>query len=99
MGRFVRKYVTACLNCAFGKGEYGRVEGYLHPVRKVAIPYDTVHIDHVGPFAKSRRGNSYILVLVDAFTTFTLAKPTRTLSSAEAIIRLRERRSRPSGSK
>ncbi|GJQ73143.1 hypothetical protein Trydic_g1770 [Trypoxylus dichotomus] len=83
MGRFVCKYVTAYLNYGFGKSEYGRAEGYLHPVRKVAIPFGMVHIDHVGPF-------SYILVLVDAFTKFTLAKPTRILGSAEAIIKLRE---------
>lgn len=33
IGRFVRKYVSACLGCAFGKGEYGRAQGYLHPIK------------------------------------------------------------------
>nr|CAI5827382.1 unnamed protein product [Callosobruchus analis] len=29
-------------------------------------------MDHVGPFVKSRRGNAYILVIVDAFTKFVI---------------------------
>lgn len=36
------------------------------------------------------RGNSYLLVLIDSFTKFTIAKPTRTLRSGEAVQKLRE---------
>ena len=90
MGRFIKKYVQACLSCAFGKGEHGRSAGMLHPIEKVAIPFHTVHIDHVGPFCRSTKGNQYVLMVVDAFTKYTLAKPTRTLRSSEAIQKLRE---------
>lgn len=89
MRRFVRKYTAACLNCAFAKGAYGKGEGYLHPIDKQNVPFDTIHIDHVGPFVKSVKMNSYILMIVDAFSKFVLAKPTRTLSSAEVIDILR----------
>lgn len=90
MRRFVEKYVKACLDCAFSKGTYGRGEGFLHPIPKPSNPFDTVHIDHLGPFARSVRGNSYLLVLVDSFTKFTIAKACRTLRSGEAIQKLKE---------
>ncbi|KAJ8910567.1 hypothetical protein NQ315_008952 [Exocentrus adspersus] len=60
------------------------------PIERQPIPFDTVHVDHLGPFVKSVRGHSYILMVVDGFTKFVLAKPCKTLQSAEAIRRLGE---------
>ena len=90
MGRFVRKYVMTCLSCAFSKGSHGWQEGLLHPIEKPSVPFDTVHVDHLGPFARSVRGNSYVLMLVHGFTKFTVARTTKTLCSSEAIDKLRE---------
>ena len=90
MGRAVRKYVGACISCAFAKGNYGKKEGFLNSIEKRSIPMDTIHIDHVGPFSKSTRGNSYLLVIVDAFSKFVVAKPSRSLRSGEVIDHLKE---------
>lgn len=49
------------------------------------MPIDTVHIDHLGPFSKTRKGYQYILVIVDAFSKFLLARPTRTINSVETL--------------
>ena len=89
MGCFVRKYVMACLSCAFSKGSQGRQEGLLHTIEKPSVPFDTVHVDHLGPFARSVRGHSNVLMLVDGFTKFTVARATRTLRSSETIDKLR----------
>ena len=35
---------------------------------------DTLHLDHVGPFVKSVRKNSYLLVAVDGFTKFVFLR-------------------------
>nr|CAI5854043.1 unnamed protein product [Callosobruchus analis] len=88
MRQFVSKYVKSCLRCAFAKGQYGRGEGLLHPIERRAIPFDTVHVDHLGPFVKSVRGNSYVLMVVGGFTKFVVAKPCKALSSSKAIARL-----------
>ncbi|KAJ3632046.1 hypothetical protein MTP99_013143 [Tenebrio molitor] len=90
MTRFIRKYCGSCLQCAYGKGNYGKREGQLHPIHKPDKPMDTVHIDHVGPFPKSRAGNSYVLTIIDSFTKYLVVKPTKTLGSAECIQILRE---------
>lgn len=34
----------------------------------------TVHIDHLGPFVKSSKGNSYLIIAVDGFTKYLWAK-------------------------
>lgn len=70
MTSFVKKYVAACLNCLYMKSMSGRKAGFMHPIPKVNVPFDTIHLDHLGPFVKSKHKNSYILVIVDAFTKF-----------------------------
>lgn len=89
MSRFIGKYVNSCLKCAYKKGTYGKPEGELHPIQKPDTPMHTVHIDHVGPYPKSKSGFSYILTMVDSFTKYMVARPTRTLGSAECLKNLR----------
>lgn len=78
MTNFVKKYVAACLNCMYMKSLSGRKPGFLHPIPKVTIPFETIHIDHLGPFVKSKHKNCYILVIVDAFTKFVFLEPVKT---------------------
>lgn len=54
------------------------------------IPFDTVQIDHLELFMRSISKNFYLLVLVDSFTQFVIAKPTWTLKPRETEARLRE---------
>lgn len=90
MRQTVQKYVHACMNCAYAKGNYGRKEGFLHSIERRTVPMDTLHIDHVGPFSKSSSGNVYILVIVDGFTKFVWAKPARSTKSREVVRQLSE---------
>nr|XP_012138507.1 PREDICTED: uncharacterized protein K02A2.6-like [Megachile rotundata] len=74
---FVDKYVKACLSCAYYKHTAGKKQCKLNSIEKVPVPFHTVHIDHVGPFETSRRRNKYLLMLVDAFTKFTIVEPVK----------------------
>lgn len=77
MRRFVTKYVKACLNCLYYKTPSGKKPGFLHPIEKVAIPFHTLHLDHVGPFKRSVHKNTQILTMVDAFTKFCILEAVR----------------------
>lgn len=44
----------------------------MHPIPNIPIPFYTLHIDHLGLFIKTKTGNTQVLVIVDAFTKFTL---------------------------
>lgn len=89
MTRFIKKYVKACLDCAYKRGQYGKKEGYLFPIQKPTEPLHTWHIDHLGPFCKSS-GFSYILVIVDSFSKYLFARPTKTTNGKEAIHNLKD---------
>ena len=39
------------------------------------MPMERVHIDMLGPFVKSTRGNVYILMIVDQFTKWVECHP------------------------
>lgn len=84
MSRFIKKYVQACLECAYSK-KTTVAEGHLHPITKVEVPFHTLHVDHLGPFVRSKSGNSYLLVIVDAFTKFVFVKPVRNTKTQTAV--------------
>ena len=75
MRRFVAKYVKACLNCLYYKSKSGRKPGFLHPIDKVAVPFHTLHLDHIGPFIRTKNKNTQILTIIDGFTKFCILEP------------------------
>ncbi|KAG6452887.1 hypothetical protein O3G_MSEX007851 [Manduca sexta] len=83
--RFVKKYVAACLECAHHKAPGGKREGTLHLIEKISIPFHTIHVDHLGPFIKSKIGNCYILVIIDGFTKFVNITPVKNTKSTTTI--------------
>lgn len=85
MTRFVKKYVTSCINCAYNKEMSGKRTGYLHPIPKVATVFHTIHMDHLGPFVKSKRGNTYVLGVIDGFSKFIMIKAVRNTKSNTTI--------------
>ncbi|CAH2100995.1 unnamed protein product [Euphydryas editha] len=90
MRRFIKKYVSACLECAHHKASGGPREGFLHPIPKVDKPFHTIHADHLGPFIKSKHGNCYLLVIVDSFTKYVNIKPVKNVKAATTIRVLKE---------
>lgn len=90
MRRFIKKYVAACVECAHHKLPSGAQVGELHPIPKVEIPFHTIHADHLGPFIQTKRGNAYILVIVDAFTKYINLTAVRNTKSATSIKVFRE---------
>lgn len=80
--KFVKKYVTACLECAYNKDTAAKQKsGHLYPIEKVNIPFHTVHMDHLGPFVRSKDGNTHILTIVDAFTKYVFVRPVKDLKT------------------
>lgn len=59
------------------KSKSGAKQGYLHPIPKPQIPFNTIHIDHLGPFVKSKKKNTQLFVLVDGFTKFVFLEPVK----------------------
>lgn len=85
MARFIKKYVNSCIECAYTKKSSTTKEGLLHTINKVEVPFHTLHVDHLGPFVKSKTGNTHLLVIVDGFTKFIFIRPVRNTKSQMTI--------------
>lgn len=90
MRKYTQSYIKACPGCAFAKEKGGRPEGLLHPIPKFPVPFQTIHLDHLGPFPRSSRGNVHLLVIICGFSKFILAKPVKSTKSAPVIAMLRD---------
>lgn len=85
MKDYIEKYIANCIPCLYHKIPSGRREGYLHPIAKEPVPFHTVHLDHLGPFQRTKVGNQYLIVLVDAFTKYVCMKALKTTKTSPVI--------------
>lgn len=90
MRKYVRAYIAACPKCAYFKVKQGKPEGFLNPIPKTPVPFHTVHIDHLGPFPRSAKGNEHILAIICGFSKFLLAKPVKSTNAPPVITMLEE---------
>lgn len=90
MAQFGRKYVKACIPCAYSKHPGGKKQGFLHPLPKPNVPFQCLHIDHLGPFVKSKKNNAYILGIIDAYTKFIVLRAVKDTRSKTSISVLRD---------
>lgn len=66
----VKKYIENCLKCLSFSSVPGRTGSESHNIPKGNKPFVTVHIDHYGPLAKTRKSNKYIFEIIDGFSKF-----------------------------
>ncbi|UYV81732.1 hypothetical protein LAZ67_20002148, partial [Cordylochernes scorpioides] len=85
MKRYVRRHVAMCLECLFNKVPSGKQQGFLHPIKSGKRPFSIVHMDHVGPFVRSTKGNQELLVIVDNLTRFVRLSPVRNTSTQNVL--------------
>lgn len=81
----VKTYIENCLKCISFSPKYGIKEGFLNNIEKGDVPFDTLHIDHLGPLEKTTQYHRHVLVVVDSFTKFIKLFPCKSTSSAESI--------------
>jgi len=84
------EHIRYCLKCISFSLTCGKLEGYLHPIPKGNLPFETIHIDHFGPVDKRVSFKKYILLVVDAFSKFVKLFATKTTSSKETIYYLQQ---------
>lgn len=65
MQKFMKKYLTLCLECTYHKAPGDPKQGMLHSIPKVDNPFHTLHADHLGPFVRPRKRNNYLLVIIE----------------------------------
>jgi len=81
---YVRLYVGTCHVCACTKPLNSRPTDPMQP-RTPKQPWEVISIDLMGPYPRSSKGKSYILVATDCFSRWTEAYPLGTATSKTII--------------
>ena len=76
--------IAACLACRTQKSVADRMAGVPGVLPQVVRPGDCISQDFLGPLVKTRRGNTYLCVLVDHFTRYCSLVPTASTDSDES---------------
>jgi transposase InsO family protein len=85
----VRLYVKSCHICACTKPLNSRPDDPMTS-RKPRQPWEVISIDLMGPYPRTSKGKSYILVATDCFSRWTEAYPLGT-ATAKNIVETLER--------
>lgn len=89
MKSYIRRHIQACLHCIACKSKPGKQAGELHPIPPGHRPFAVIHMDHMGPFVTSARGNKYVFVIVDNLTKFAIVRAVRDVKIA-GVLRILE---------
>lgn len=87
LARDVNEWLQECEIC---KGAKTPNKNTLVPMglpRTPSYPFQMLCIDHFGPVTKSKKGNQYLFVAVDAFSKYITLRPCKT-GKAELVIRI-----------
>ncbi|XP_018368249.1 PREDICTED: uncharacterized protein K02A2.6-like [Trachymyrmex cornetzi] len=76
-------HVRRCLKCISFSPTSGKEEGYLNPIPKGRLPFETLHINHFGPVDRQVSSKKYVLAIVDAFSKFVRLFATKTTGTKE----------------
>ena len=84
MNKDIHLFIKCCPKCQMYKPQKQNNNAENIPT-KPGLPFTRVGLDLIGPLPKTRRGNRYIIVLVDYFTKLVEAEPLKQTSSDEVI--------------
>lgn len=84
MNRDIRRYVSGCHLCICCKPVHGKQPDHQRP-RAATEAWETIAVDLIGPYVRTRRGYTFILVVTVLFTRWVEAFPLRA-SDAPCII-------------
>ena len=83
----VKKFIEQCDICNACKGLPHKPVPYeMYPIANK--PFDTVHMDYLGPFPSTGLGNKYLLVLIDYCTRFVIIIPTSNRTASTVALAL-----------
>lgn len=85
---YVKQHINMCMDCVIHKRPSEHQPELLYPMPPGRHLFAILHIDHLGPFEKSRRGNQCLLVIVDNMTKYVTLYPSKTTNTAGVTKRL-----------
>lgn len=88
MKSYVNNFISNCLKCIYYSASANNNAANLHSIPKMPVPFDTIHLDHLGPLPAITSKKKYLLVVIDAFTKFVKLYPATTTGTKEVCAAL-----------
>lgn len=85
MSKDIKEVVKRCATClrTRKRQQHGKVQ--LEQMTRGYTPWEIIHVDLIGPFTRSTKGNAYIMVTIDSFSKFVLLYAIERKSSEEVL--------------
>lgn len=81
LNKQVNAIVTSCEKCKSMKSSNVVLRAEMGQPFEATRPFQHIYIDYLGPYPRSRRGNVYILVVLDYLTKFPIFVPVKNATS------------------
>lgn len=85
MRRDILKYVRSCKTCASQKLSNTARIGHMGGEKKVEFPWQIIAVDLMGPLPRSPSGFTFLLVVADWYTKYTLLHPIRAATANNVV--------------
>lgn len=85
MSRDVRNMITQCVTCSETKAPNQTLRPPMGHQLNTERPFQFYYTDLLGPYPRSKRGNTHVLVVLDKFSKFVWLHPIRKASAKEII--------------
>ena len=90
MRKEVQSYVERCQTCQKNKVDRRRKPGLMGSGDIVTQPFECVSVDLIGPLPRSKKGNTFISVVTDAFSKYVCVRPLTTATAANVCKHFKE---------
>lgn len=81
----VKTYVKNCVTCHMSKSTNHKPYGYFGKYREAHLPWQLISADLLGPFPRSKSGNTSLLVICDWFTKYPILVPLRKATAKNVV--------------
>lgn len=85
MRQDIGRHVRTCTTCKASKAANTTMMPTMGKAKPAKVPWELVSIDFVGPLARSKAGNTVMLVVVDWVTKYVVAHPMRSADSVKMV--------------
>lgn len=82
----VKRYISRCTICAQHKPDQLKPAGLMGNRPRIYESWQMVSLDFMGPFPRSARGHTHLLVISDYFSKFVLLFPVRA-ATAQSLVK------------
>lgn len=85
LSRDVKLYVKGCRVCRMSKHDNVKPPGFMGKFRKARMPWQMISMDLLGPFPRSKAGNTSLLVISDWITKYPCLIPLRRAQAKDVV--------------